>query len=156
MRSILFVSLVLLALTFAACSYVTEFVVVNESERPIEVRYKVKGTPSGFPPLNEIPVKMDASQLGSHKRDMWKELSPDQYRLNQEQRTVTAVLQPHEALLVTSMHHYIGDEDPIDVANWPIDEVGVTGADGGITFTGQKARKSFCYVSRVLYTLTYK
>jgi hypothetical protein len=54
------------------------------------------------------------------------------------------------------MFHYVGDEDPNDVANFPIEEISVAGADGGMTFTGQKARRSFSYVSRVLYTLTYK
>jgi len=69
---------------------------------------------------------------------------------------ITVSIMPREALLVTSMFHYFGDEDPNDVANWPIEEITVTGNIGGMTFTGQQTRKSFRYVSRVLYTLTYK
>jgi hypothetical protein len=163
MRSILLISLMLSALTCAACSYSTDFVVVNESGRPIMIRYKVKGPPLGSPTLTadpEVltgsPAKMDASQLGSRGRDLWQPLSPDQYRIDQESRTVTVALSPREALRVTSMFHYIGDEDPNDVAAWPIEEITISGDDGEMTFKGQKARKSFCYVSRVLYTLTYK
>jgi hypothetical protein len=86
----------------------------------------------------------------------WKELSADQYQIDQEDRTITVSITPCEALLVTSMFHYIDDEDPNDVANWPIEEITVTGGIGGMTYTGQQARKSFFYVSRVLYALTYK
>lgn len=156
MRSLLLLALTLLALTCAACSYVTEFVVVNESGQPIEVRYKVKGPPVGPPDFSAAPAKRDASRLGTRDRNLWKKLEPGEYRADAENRTVTVVVLPHEALWVTSMHHYVGDEDPIDVADWPIEEISVSGADGGIAFTGQKARKSFRYVSRDLYTLTYK
>lgn len=54
------------------------------------------------------------------------------------------------------MFHYIGDEDPNDVAEWPIDEIRIVRANGSMVFTGQKSRQAFSYVSRVLYTLTYK
>ncbi len=156
MRSLLLLTLTLLALTFAACSYSTDFVVVNESAQAIEVRYKVKGPPIGPPDFSAAPAKHDASQLGTRDRNLWRKLEPGEYRIDAANRTVTVIVSPHEALWVTSMHHYIGDEDPIDVADWPIEEISVTGADGGMTFSGQKARKSFCYVSRDLYTLAYK
>jgi hypothetical protein len=130
--------------------------VVNESAHPIDVRYKIKRFPNEPPELTEKPVKMDVSQLGKRDRRQWKELSADQYQIDQENRTITVSITPREALLVTSMFHYFGDEDPNDVANWPIEEITVTGDIGAMTFTGQQARKSFCHVSRVLYTLTYK
>jgi hypothetical protein len=155
MRYVLLISLTLLTLTFAACSYSTDFVVVNESNQPIEVRYKIKQVPGPLA-LTAAPAKMDAAQLGAGDRTKWKKLGPDQYRIDEENRTVTVNVSPHEALWVTSMFHYIGDEDPNDVADWPIEEISVNGYDGGMTFTGQKARKSFCYVSAALYTLTYK
>ncbi len=156
MRYTLLLLLILLTLTFTACSYVTEFVVVNESAQTVEVRYKIKKSPYEPPTLNARPAKMAAAQLGSRHRQQWQNLNPDEYQLSQENRTVTVRVMPHEALWVTNMFHYFGDDDPNDVANWPIEEISVTGADGGMMFTGQKARKSFSYVSRVLYTLTYK
>jgi hypothetical protein len=156
MRYMLIIPLTLLTLTFAACSYSTDFVVVNESTHPIEVRYKIKRFPHGPPDLTAKPAKMDASQLGARDRGRWRELGADQYQIDQEHRTIIVSVMPHEALWVTSMFHYIGDEDPNDVAGWAVEEITVTGDDGGMTFTGPKARKSFRYVSRVLYTLTYK
>jgi|SRR5215831_14374505 len=156
MRYIYLISLTLFALTLTACSYSTDFIVVNESANPINVRYKIKRFPNEPPELTAKPVKMDVSQLGKRDRGRWKELSADQYQIDQENRTITVSIMPREALLVTSMFHYFGDEDPNDVANWPIEEITVTGNIGGMTFTGQQTRKSFRYVSRVLYTLTYK
>jgi hypothetical protein len=156
MRYIRLISLTLFALTLTACSYSTDFIVVNESAHPIDVRYKIKRFPNEPPELTVKPIKMDASQLGKRDRQQRKELSADQYQIDQENHTITVSIKPREALLVTSMFHYIGDEDPNDVANWPIEEITVTGDIGEMTFTGQQARKSFSYVSRVLYTLTYK
>ena len=156
MRYIFLISLTLLTLTLTACSYSTEFVVVNESDRPIEVRYKAKRFPNEPPDFTARPAKMLASQLGNHDRQQWKNLTPDQYQVDRENRTVTVNVMPREALWVTNMFHYFGDDDPNDVANWPIEEISIMGAGGGMTFTGDKSRQSFSYVSRVLYSLTYK
>jgi hypothetical protein len=156
MRYILIISLTLLTLALTACSYSTDFVVVNESNQPIEVRYKIKKFPVGPPTLEGTPTKIDASQLGERDRRKWQKVNSDEYQIDQENRTVTVNLMPHEALWVTSMFHYFGDEDPNDVTNWPIEEISVKGADGEMMFTGDKSRQSFSYISRALYTLTYK
>jgi hypothetical protein len=117
MRYILLIALSLLALTAAACSYSTDFVVVNESERPIEVRYKIKGFPVGPPTFTASPAKKDASQLGSRDRNIWKKLEPDEYRIDAGNRTVTVVVSPREALWVTSMHHISATKT---LSTWPI------------------------------------
>jgi hypothetical protein len=149
--------LILLVPTFAACSYSTAFVVLNDSDKPIEVRYKLKRA-AGVLSSTETPAIIAASQVANRYRAQWRNLSPTEYQTSQTDSaiTVTVKVMPREALWVTSMFHYIGDEDPNDVASWPIDEISITGTNGGMTFTGQKARKSFNYVSRVLYTLTYE
>ena len=156
MRYLLPAGLALLVFSFAACSYSTDFVVVNESGQPIEVRYKIREAPVGPRDFSGTPSKKDASQLGKGNRTPWRKADASEFRLDAVNRTVTVVVLPHEALWITSMFHYIGDEDPNDVANWPIEEISVTGAGGAMTFTGQKSRQSFSYVSRTLYTLIYK
>ena len=157
MRRPLLLFVVLFALTFAGCSYSTAFVVVNDSDNPIDVSYKVKRN-AGVLSSTDIPAKIAASQATNRYRTQWRILSSTEYRTSQADNAITVIVKvmPHEALWITSMFHYIGDDDPNDVASWPIDEISIAGADGGMTFTGQKARKSFAYVSRVLYTLTYK
>lgn len=157
MRRPILLFVLLFALTLAACSYSTAFVVVNDSNNPIDVRYKLKRL-KGVLSFTEPPAKIAASRVTNPHRKEWTDLSSIEYQINQTDQsiTVTVKVMPHEALWVTSMFHYIGDEDPNDVADWPIEEISISGADGGMTFTGDKARKSFVYVSRVLYTLTYK
>lgn len=157
MRWPVLILLMMWALTFAACSYSTAFVVVNDSEHPIDVRYIIKRD-AGVLASTETPVKIAASQVTNRYRSQWRSLSSAEYQISQAERaiTVTVKVMPHEALWVTSMFHYVGDDDPNDVASWPIEEISVTGANGAMTFTGQKARKSFAYFSRMLYRLTYK
>ena len=74
MRYIYLISLTLFALTLTACSYSTDFIVVNESAHPIDVRYKIKRFPNEPPELTAKPVKMNVSQLG--KRDRGLRYSP--------------------------------------------------------------------------------
>jgi hypothetical protein len=156
MRSLLPIIIALLALSIAACSYSTAFVVVNDSGQTIEVRYKIKRFPNEPSTLTARPAKIAAAQISTREKRAWRNLNPDEFQVNQETRIITVNVLPHEALWVTSMFHYFGDDDPNDVASWPIDEITLTGAEGGMTFTGDKSRKAFEYVSRVLYTLTYK
>lgn len=157
MRRLVLVFVILCALTFAACSYSTAFVVVNDSEHPIEVRYTIKRN-AGVLSSTDAPVKIAASQVANHYRSQWRSLSPTEYEISQTEHAITVTVQvvPHEALWVTSMFHYFGDDDPNDVASWPVNEISIQGAQGGMTFTGDKSRKAFEYVSRVLYTLNYK
>ena len=158
MRSLILPSLILFTLALTACSYSTAFVVVNDSDHPIEVHYKVNREPKKVLSFTDPPAKIAAGQISSRDKAQWRTLAPEEYKTSHtdETLTVTVNVMPHEAVWVTSMFHYIGDEDPNDVASWPIDEIGIVGVDGSETFTGQKARKAFTYVSRVLYTLTYK
>jgi hypothetical protein len=157
MRQSVLILLILCTLTFLACSYSTAFVVVNNSEHPVEVRYTIKSN-AGVLSTTERPVKIAASQMSNHYRSQWRNLSSTEYQISNtaNSSTVTVQLMPNEALWVTSMFHYFGDDDPNDVASWPLEEISINGDLGGMTFTGDKSRKAFEYVSRVLYTLTYQ
>ena len=153
MRRILLSLLILCAATHTACSYLTDFVVVNESGQPIEVRYRVK---ESRPPVETGTLaKIATSQLDDGNKQ-WQALTPAQYQLSQESRMVTVRLMPDEALRVAIMHHFTGVEDRSDVENFPIEEISVTGSSGELKFTGEQALKIYSKVSRVLYTLTYK
>jgi hypothetical protein len=146
----------LLALSIGGCSYSTSFVVVNKSSQLIEVRYRVKPTGHEPPVFAARPAKIAASEIATRDQRAWRNLTSDEFQIDQETRTVTVNVMPEEALWVTNMFHYFGDEDPIDVREWPIAEITLTGIEGTMTFTGDKSRQAFQYESRVLYTLTYK
>lgn len=152
MRWFLLLILLLLTISLTSCSYSTDFVVLNNSDYPVEIVYRFKTT--GFP-LEVEPMVVRSANLEMQDISKWTKLTPDRFRINQWNRTVSVRLAAKEALWVTSMHHYIGDEDPNDVKNFPVDEVSVRGADGEMRFTGDKARKAFERMSRVLYVLRY-
>lgn len=156
MRTFLIVILLLLTITLTSCSYSTDFVVFNDTDNQIEVVYRVKPSPLGAPSLEIEPMVVSAANLEVRDISKWTKLAPDRFRIDQVNRTVTVRVLAHEGLWITSMHHYIGDEDPNDVTNFPIQEVSVAGADGEMRFTGDKARKAFERRSRVLYVLSYK
>jgi hypothetical protein len=156
MRRLLPVIIALVALSNAGCSYVTDFVIVNKSDQTIQVRYKVKAESVGPPTFEPRPAKIAASEMKTRDKKAWRNLRPDEYQVDQKTRTVTVNVAPNEALWVTSMFHYFGDSDPNDIAKWPLDEITLTGTEGEMTFTGDKTRQAFEYVSQVLYTLTYK
>ena len=140
---------------FAACSYLTEFVVVNQSDDHIVVRYKIKNYPG---PLNlpAVPSTIESSRLSKKHAQEWQELTSDEYQLDEHNRTVVVDVRPHQALLIASMHHYMGHDDVGDAQDYPIEEVTVTGTQGELKLAGPQARVMFSEISRVLYTLSYK
>jgi hypothetical protein len=156
MRWLLILILLLLTISLTSCSYLTDFVVVNDADYAIEVVYTVKPVPHGPPSLEIEPMVVSSDKLELRDKSKLRKLTSDQFRVDQENRTVVVRLSAHEALLITSMPHYIGDEDPNDVENFPIQEISVADADGEIKFTGDKARKAFERRSRVLYVLSYR
>ena len=155
MRWFLLFILLLLTISLTSCSYSTAFVVLNNADYPIEVVYRMKPTPGPLALTGE-PKVVASANLEMEEESKWTKLTPDRYRIDEVNRTVTVRVSAHEALWVTGMHHYIGDEDPNDVTGFPIEELSVKGADGEMRFTGDKARKVFERMSRVLYVVSYK
>lgn len=148
------IALVGCALLFASCSFVTDFVVANQSDQAIEVRYKIRNYPGPFaPPV--APATIATSRLAAKGTKEWNELTRGQYRLDQENRTVIVQVMPGQALRIARMHHYMGHQEPGDAETFPIDEVILTGARGELKLVGQQARWMFSEISGVLYTLTY-
>lgn len=136
---------------FAACSYLTDFVIVNESDGPIIVRYEVKDYPGAFYPP-EVPKVMPASELGERGKQ-WDAI---QYELDEASRSVTTQLMPGQALRLTTIHHYSGHDDPIDAENFQIRRITVSGTRGELDLKGEQARTTFTRVSLTLYKLTYR
>lgn len=139
----------------SGCSYKTEFVVLNQLDSPIEVRYKIKNHPGTFsPPV--APSSIPASDLNPKGNQQWALVPSTRIKLDEDNRTVSVRVGPHEALLVTTMHHYVGHDDLGDAQEFPIEEINVSGPRGEINLVGEQARRSFSQVSRALYTLAYE
>ena len=93
--------LIFLALTFSllltACSYTSNFVVVNATDQPVELRYKVKASPRDPLEMVGTPRKTAGEKLRDGDRE-WRLLAPGEYTLDGGARTLTVRLMPREAL----------------------------------------------------------
>jgi hypothetical protein len=136
---------------FSACSYVTDFVVVNESDGPITIRYEIKDYPGPFYPP-DVPGVVPASQL-SEDGQQW---NPVQFELDEATRSVTTRLMANQALRIATMNHYSSHDDPNDAQKFQIRRIIVSGPRGELDLTDEQARTSFKKVARTLYTLTYR
>lgn len=129
MRSLFLILLLAAVSLFTARSYITDFVVINESSQPVEVRYKIRNFPGAFtPPV--APATVATSQLSTKGNQQWNQLTSAEYQLDQESRTVIARVLPHHALRIATMHHYGGHEDSGDAQDFPVEEITILGADG--------------------------
>lgn len=156
MRSILLTLIIVFSLTSAACSYTTDFFVVNASESPIEIRYKVKSPPHAPQPLEFVPAIKLSARLEDRKKEDWKDIAADRYQIDQATRTVTVKLLPQEALFVGKVFHYFGPDDADDLKSFPIEEMNVSGVVGEMKFSGKQLLKAFSKQSVMLYTLSYQ
>lgn len=148
-----FIGIVLVSSVFlmAACSYVTDFVIVNESDAPIIVRYEANEAPGPFsPPVT--PAVVPAGDL-SEDGQAW---TPTEFQVDQASRSVTTRLMPGQALRIATMNHYSGHDNPNDKYKYQIRRITVSGSRGELNLEGDQARTSFTEVARTLYTLTYK
>jgi hypothetical protein len=152
------VGLVLLlggVVSFGACSYVTDFVVINESANPVDLRYKIKNLPGPFSP-RIAPAKMTSAQLraGDHP---WEELDKAQYSLDPVERTVTVRLMPNEALRIERMQRAgMQIDETEDAKSFSIEELSISGTNGEIKLEGERVRKGFTIESKRTRALTYQ
>src|SRR3954471_22265020 len=117
MRHILLISLLLCALLCTACSFATDFAVVNGSDQPIEVRYQAKREPNeptfGADPVTQIgkPFLIKASPLRSGIKDGdW--LPEGEYQVDRTTGTISARLLSGEVLRITWKKDYTEDNGP--------------------------------------------
>ena len=139
--------LVLCAILFAACSFPIDFVVINESDLPIEIRLK------GMRYLDspDSPAKVSASQLDS--RD-WQELSASEYQFDRENRIITVRVLPGEALRVAQvLDSNMWNGVPI---SFPLEEINITGRAGEIRLRGRQVPNAFIAQTKRIYRFTYR
>ena len=151
MRRVISMALLGSLLLLGACSYATDFVIVNESDTAIMIRYEVKDFPGPFYPPT-TPGVVAASELSEDGQE-W---TPTQFQLDEASRSVTAQLMPGQASRVATMNHYSGHDDPTDTYKYQIRRIVLSGAHGELEFTDEQARTAFRRVARSLYILTYK
>jgi hypothetical protein len=150
MRKIVLVGLVLVTGALTSCSFITNLVIANLSDQPIEVKYRVKVYPGPFRPP-ETPATKTTAQMTDDSP--WTELSADQYKLDAESRTVTVTVMPKGALLIQRVS---GPGLPNDTASFAIDEVLIVGAYGEVMLRGQQVQSGFMPESKKVFAIRYK
>jgi hypothetical protein len=157
MQRLYFVTLFLVLLLTASCSYSTDFFIINNSEGPIEVEYKVKVYPEN-PVLYDVPAKITISELENMSSSLGyqlEKLSNNQYQFDKETGIVKVRVMPGEALWISSVAGY-SEYVHEDLERFFIQEISLKGPEGEIKYTKRQMLAAFSKVSKTLYTLTYR
>lgn len=143
--------------TLSACSFATHFVVTNESNDRIQIRYVLKKPPipDAPPRTPEAPAVKLISELGTNVE--WRDLPATRFTFAPETRTLVVTLMPNEALRVERQTDVsCAEKDPRRLEDFPIEEINIIGPTGALRLTGDQARKSFVSDKRNICVLTYR
>jgi hypothetical protein len=146
-HSILSLLILFLVLTMSGCSYRYDFVVINKSDRPIEVQYKLK---SGHSANITTPAKVTLSEFEKAEYQ-WRNLAKDQYQFEDLTATFRVSVAADEVLLLDFAYNYRGDESQFDLVSIKID-----GASGSINLEGRQAQTQFRIEGDTKYILRYR
>jgi hypothetical protein len=155
MRKILITkSILFLCLISSACSYLTEFVVVNNSNLPIEIEYKITSQVDSLEHTATKPFKMNFSDWDSWfgKNKGWQEVSQDGYEFESQSRTCRIKLEAGKALLINwENENRYGTYD-----NFRITSLRLKGDNGEVIYRGESIYKQFNKKDDHNYFIEYK
>ena len=140
----------------SACSFSRFFVVVNETNERIQIRYVFKKPPHPEAPseLVQTPAVKLISELDDRDID-WRVLTETRFTFSPETRTVVLTLEPKEAVRVEQVHNANCVEKD-GGGGFYIEEINITGPTGAVRLTGEQARNSFAGDKKGMCVLTYK
>jgi hypothetical protein len=143
---------------YTGCSAYTDFVVLNQSDSSVEIRYKVKKSTAGPLATSGKPSASEASNLRTYGGTEWQMLNPAQYQLidDPEVDVVVVTLSPKQALRLTTMRSEGGVENCEGGPGFPVTDISISGANGKLELEGYRARNGFSKLSRALCVITYK
>lgn len=156
-RLLVLLGVITLLVSLAACSFSTDYVVVNESNDRVLVRYVIKKPAAGFRPVGlfETPSIKTVSEL--EKAVAWRHLPDSQWTFNAETRTAVITLLPQEVLRVERESGvFCGEDKPEVREDFYIEEITITGSKGAIRLTGEQVRKGFARGTKQRCDLTYR
>jgi hypothetical protein len=148
-RTLRLLSLGLLLSALSACSYMTDFIVVNDSGSPVEVRYTFKAAHYSGPPAKKPLDKLDDDHTP------WRKVPEGEFSNDPGARAITVTLGPGEALRVFEGANWRSHGDRDDDDSFALDSVRITGANGVVEYEGRQAQYQFQWKDDSLYQLTY-
>jgi len=141
------IAVLIFALLLSACSTVEEFIIVNNSNAVLNVEYRYKSQNLFFSELKKISAD---NLMNSDKK--WRELSVDEYQIDEKTKTVKAIIAPHEALIIEKEVNYRGHDS--EESN--IEELTLSGINGTLEFEGKQAQTQFEKQENGDYMIFYK
>jgi hypothetical protein len=146
--------LALSLMAHTACSYFTDFVIVNDSGSPVEVSYSFRNWRESGECCPERPAQKPLDKLDDNDV-AWRELRAEEFQFDRATGTLTLTLAPSEVLRVTTQSNWRGHGDLSDDKSFAIDSVRISGANGGVLYEGMQAQYQFQRQDANLYKLTY-
>lgn len=146
-RLLLIVSLGLL-LACAGCSYSTDFIVVNASEKPLLVTYTIRSSDIG-PILHAgigTPAVLPIAELSERE---WRPLTANEYSFEPSTRTVTLSLPPNQGLLIDRGGEWRSNSEM--PSGFDIEKITLVGVNGETVIEGENVFKSFVVVAKPFY-----
>ncbi len=146
--------LALSLLALSACSYSTDFVVVNDSGSPVEVHYTFKSRYRHDTCCSERPAKKPPAKLDDDDTP-WRDVPAGEFSYDRAAGAVTLTLHPGEALRVAIEINWRGHGDPGRDGFFEIESLRIAGAGGVVRYEGMQAQYQFQRHGAQLYKLTY-
>lgn len=148
----LFLTIVLISLTLinSACSWFSEFVIINKSGEPIEIRLK-------YAPLSgeRNLRKTNLDNKGKIIDENWQQLAPEEFQDNKPEEIVTLKLAPNEAVLVAEELNYTGHNSG-NADFFKIKSLDIKGTRGAIHLEDKQVLMQFKEENESLYTIIYQ
>jgi hypothetical protein len=151
MRKVSLFALITLTVFVSGCSFSTDLVVINLSDKSIEVTYRIKDHPGSFTPPVQ-PATKTSAQMDDDSP--WLELAANQYVVDSHSRTIRVTVAPKTALLVDRVRGPGIKSD--DAFSFRINEIAVRGEYGTIWLQGEQVRQAFTEETKGTYSITYK
>ena len=142
---------------FTACSYLTDFVVVNKSDRPIEVRYKLRKPASPLSP-SRIPLLPGVKSTSELDQQVpWRELGSSEYAFDADKRVVSVSVLPGQVLRIAQYNLQDGNMTNAEQAKmFFVEELAVSGNNGEVIKNGDDVYESFVPESTNIRALVYR
>jgi hypothetical protein len=139
-------------LFFASCSIGYDFVIVNESEAPIELTLEIREAYWNYF-FQNVLAKQQMSK--SYDPEQWKGLAPAEFSADEGKRLVVLTIKPREAVRVESVTNY--DKDSLTGAqHFKLKGLRITGQAGEVNHTGDQARAQFRASQSGHYEIVYR
>lgn len=152
------------AALLTACSWITTFVVVNDTDAPIQVVYRLKEG-GKLPPCPDdyfvgkprIRPRESVDELAFRGAD----IPIAEYTCDSASRTVTLQLPPRQAVALFSVTGYTGHRTEQELqqynyVSYALESLRIRGRSGEMQYVGNQVTRDFAKNNVALYILTFR